>query len=117
MAEHEHQKPYVRPERKEALRICAGMLIRLVDVVEGCHRLTLLRRAAGIDEWDTDFSVFAHMSEVFDRLGAREGRRYWSEEEVAKAVPDGKDIVDWARAMTAESCRSVKRRVFAEARG
>lgn len=75
MAEQEREKPYVLPARREALRICVGML---VDVVEGCHRLTLLRRAAAIDEWHRDFAVFAQMSDHFDRLGAWEGRRYWS---------------------------------------
>lgn len=117
MAEQERDKPFVLPARREALRICAGMLVRLVDVVEGCHRLTLLRRAAAIDEWDRDFAVFAQMSDHFDRLGAWEGRRYWSEEELAKAVPDGKEIAAWARAMTASGCHSVVRRVVAEAKG
>lgn len=117
MAEQERDKPFVLPARREALRICAGMLVRLVDVVEGCHRLTLLRRAAAIDEWDRDFAVFADMSEEFDRLGAWEGRRYWSEEELAKAVPDGKEIAARARAMTERGCHSVVRRVVAEAKG
>lgn len=115
MADHESHAPHVMQARREALRICAGMLVRTVDVVEGCHRLASLQRAACIDEWDIDFIIFADLSSDFDRLSAREGRRYWSEEALEEVVPDGKAIAAWARAMTAAGCRSVVRRFSAEA--
>ncbi|MBT2766143.1 hypothetical protein J7J08_00660 [Stenotrophomonas sp. ISL-67] len=107
MADHARHAPHVTQARREAFRICAGMLVRTVDVVEGCHRLASLRREAGVDEWDKDFAMFADISSEIDRLSAREGRRYWSEEELDRAVPNGKDIAAWARIMTADECWSV----------
>lgn len=114
MADHESLAPCVMQARREAVRICAGMLVRTVDVVEGCHRLASLQRAACIDEWDIDFIIFADLSSDFDRLSAREGRRYWSEEALDRAVPDGKGMAAWARAMTEAGCWSVVRRFNAE---
>lgn len=114
MTDHMSNSKYVQASRREAVRVCSGILEGRVDVLNGCHHLSALQFEVGVDDWDPDFKVFVGISAECVVPPGQPARRYWSAEEVERFEPDINDPVGWAMALVGAPCRSVVKRFSAD---
>lgn len=107
MTDHMSREEYVQAKRRQAADICSDILAGTIPLLEGCHSLASLQSKVGVDERDTDFSIFAMISSEMDALPIGEIRAHWAPETLAALESRIQSAVAWATPQALPACRSV----------